>query len=191
LQDALLLQFQALAPLSLIAVQSRNMMVSGFWRGPSSSVGILVVAGNLGIGSSDHPRMALQGRRHALALSDRCLGGFYATSGGKIMLAHMPDALRQKYLAKVEFEAETKNTISSIKSCDIGSVRQGKQGSPTPKEFTTGIVGLAKASLSEGGEPLGSINVALPAVRFDTKVEKLVTESLTEAKLELERRIRF
>jgi hypothetical protein len=126
LQDALLLQFQALAPLSLIAVQSRNMMVSGFWRGPSSSVGILVVAGNLGIGSSDHPRMALQGRRHALALSDRCLGGFYATSGGKIMLAHMPDALRQKYLAKVEFEAETKNTISSIKSCDIGSVRQGK-----------------------------------------------------------------
>ena len=42
-----LLQFQALAPLSLIAVQSRNLMVAHpVLARPWSSVGKLVVAGN-------------------------------------------------------------------------------------------------------------------------------------------------
>ena len=120
------------------------------------------------------------------------LAPLYATSGGKIILAHMPDALREKYLAKVEFEAATRKTISSVRELRRQLVKARQTGIAYAfEEFTPGIVGLAKAILSEGGEPLGSINVALPAVRFDSKIEKLVTEALTEAKLELERRIRF
>jgi DNA-binding IclR family transcriptional regulator len=120
------------------------------------------------------------------------LAPLYATSGGKIILAHMPDALQEKYLAKVEFQAITKKTISSVKELrrELGKARQTGIAYSF-EEFTPGIVGLAKAILSESGEPVGSINVALPAVRFEAKIERLVTETLNEAKLELERRIRF
>ena len=53
------------------------------------------------------------------------------------------------------------------------------------EEYTPGIVGLAKAVLRDDGTVLGSINVAMPAIRYDTSKEALVASALTQAVTDL------
>jgi DNA-binding IclR family transcriptional regulator len=120
------------------------------------------------------------------------LAPLYATSGGKIILAHMSEAEREKYLSNVVFEAVTPKTLSSAAELRQQLDKARRTGiAYSFEEFTPGIIGLAKAVLSEKGEPVGSINVALPAVRYDPQADKLITETLVQAGQELERRIRF
>jgi DNA-binding IclR family transcriptional regulator len=119
------------------------------------------------------------------------LAPLYATSGGKIMLANLPEAQREDYINSVQFEAITANTVTSKaqlrKQLDLAR-REGVAFSF--EEFTPGIIGLAKAVLTEEGEPLGSINVAMPAVRFSEQLKELIITVLTQAEKELEKRVR-
>lgn len=114
----------------------------------------------------------------------------YATSGGKVILAHMPESRQDEYLDGVSFQPITANTLSSATELRRQLDKIRREGiAYSLEEFTPGIIGLAKAVLGEGGEALGSLNVALPAVRYNPRAEALITDALDEAVAELHRQL--
>jgi DNA-binding IclR family transcriptional regulator len=107
------------------------------------------------------------------------LAPLYGTSGGKAILAFLSDAMIEDYLKRVKFKHITKNTISSVAELrrQIATIRREKIAHAF-EEFTPGIVGIAVPILSETEQVLGSINVAMPAVRYNSKVRDHVVEVL-------------
>lgn len=99
------------------------------------------------------------------------LAPLYAVSGGKAILAFLPDVMRNEYLRAVSFERFTKHTIATKKAllAELDDVR--KNGfAQSMEEYTPGIVGIGVPILSSTGFPLGSLNLAIPAVRFSAEV---------------------
>ena len=94
----------------------------------------------------------------------------------------------EAYLSTVTFEATTTRTIGSVEALrrEVGAVRQ-RGTAYSFEEYTPGIVGLAKAVLGTDGELLGSINVAMPTVRYNPDSDRVVVEALESAKDDLER----
>lgn len=95
----------------------------------------------------------------------------YATSGGKALLAFLPDEMLKEYLAQVTFERITPATIRSAGALkrELAEVRRGGVAFVV-EEFTPGIAGVARPILDETGYPLASINIAIPMPRFDDAV---------------------
>lgn len=110
------------------------------------------------------------------------LAPLYATSGGKAILSFLPDSMAEDYLARVTFEAITDKTISSVGQlrAQIASVRQ-EGVAYSIEEFTPGIVGMAVPILSATTRPLGAINVAMPAVRYNETSRAIVVDALKAA----------
>jgi DNA-binding IclR family transcriptional regulator len=101
------------------------------------------------------------------------VGPLYALSGGKAILAAMPDPLIEDYLARVAFESITPKTISTAAQLrrEIAQVR--KHGvAYSLEEFTPGISGIGVAILSESGFPLGSLTLAIPTARFTQELKQ-------------------
>ncbi len=114
----------------------------------------------------------------------------YATSGGKALLAHFPPAAQEDYLAKVGFEAFTPRTIGTSQAllAELEEVR-ATGFAHSYQEFTPGIVGIARVLLNEAGVPLGSINIAVPATRFDrpfaVKAEEILRKQVDSLQRQL------
>lgn len=114
------------------------------------------------------------------------LGPLYALSGGKAILAAMPDAMVDEYLSRVTFERITPATISTKAQLrrEIAQVR--KEGvAYSMEEFTPGIAGIGVALLSAGDFPLGSLTFAIPTVRFspDAKERGIAVLKATAARI--------
>ncbi len=110
------------------------------------------------------------------------LAPLYATSGGKALLAHLPQAMLDEYLARVTFEPVTPQTIVSADRllAELDGVR--KTGfAYVQEEFTLGIIGVGAAVLSRSGYPIASLNVATPVPRFDAEKRLLCEETLSRA----------
>ena len=106
----------------------------------------------------------------------------YATSGGKAILAFLPEAARNEYVASAAFEPITPKTIRSRRELQrqIAAVR--KDGvAYSFEEFTPGIVGVGVPILSKAGYPLGSLNVAMPALRYTPATRDRAIKSLRQA----------
>lgn len=116
------------------------------------------------------------------------LAPLYATSGGKAILAHMPQAFRDDYLARVRFEAATPATLRTAKALreQLAAVRS-TGFAYSHEEWTPGIVGIGVPVLDAAGAPLGAINVAIPAVRFDAGVQDKAERALQRVTDELRR----
>lgn len=110
------------------------------------------------------------------------LAPLYAVSGGKAILAFLPDVMRAEYLKTVKLEAVTKNTITTKKALlgQIDIIRQTGVAF-SMEEFTPGIVGVGVPVLSSSGFPLGSLNVAIPAVRYAEDVGARAAAVLRDA----------
>ncbi len=110
------------------------------------------------------------------------LAPLYATSGGKAIIAFLSDAMIEEYLKRVKFKRVTKNTISSVAELrrQITTIRREKLAYAF-EEFTDGIVGMAVPILAPNGQPLGAINIAMPAVRYNSKVRDHAAEVLDRA----------
>jgi DNA-binding IclR family transcriptional regulator len=110
------------------------------------------------------------------------IGPLYALSGGKCMLAAMPDAMVNEYMSQVVFEQVTPKTISSTTELwrEIAKVRQSGVAFSL-EEFTPGISGIGVAILSETGFPLGSLTLAIPTVRFTPAAKELGVAALKAA----------
>ncbi|BCH25649.1 IclR family transcriptional regulator [Mesorhizobium sp. L-8-3] len=114
----------------------------------------------------------------------------YATSGGKALLAFLPDEMLKEYLARVTFEPITLATIRTVKALidELEVVRQSGVAYVV-EEFTPGIAGVARPLLDESGFPLASINIAIPMPRFNDAVRDHCVEVLGEAVATVSRRL--
>ncbi len=102
----------------------------------------------------------------------------HALAAGKALLAAMPDDELERYFRESVREAFTDATITDEKQlrAQIAAIR--KRGfATTDDEFSRGIVGTARAVIS-GGEPIGSLSVAVPKVRFDSALEARICDLL-------------
>ena len=114
----------------------------------------------------------------------------YATSGAKAILAFLPAETRDDYLRRVSFEARTPNTIKTVRALrqDLAAiVRRGFAYSH--EEWTPGIVGVAKPLLDAAGRPLGAVNLAVPAVRFDAAAGRRFEQEIARAVEAIRRQI--
>lgn len=114
------------------------------------------------------------------------LAPLYATSGGKVILAFLPEAMREEYLGRVVFEPITPNTLTSSADLKRQLETVRREGvAYSFEEFTLGIIGMAMPVLSESGHPLASINIAMPAVRYNSRVREHIIETLGNATAKL------
>ncbi len=108
------------------------------------------------------------------------LAPLYATSGGKAILAHMPEPFIKDYLAQVRFEEATPATLRSARAVTRQLALIRKTGfAYSHEEWTPGIVGVGVPILDRDAAPLGAINVAIPAARFDAAVQQRSEHALT------------
>ncbi|MFL9921624.1 IclR family transcriptional regulator [Paraburkholderia fungorum] len=96
------------------------------------------------------------------------LAPLYAVSGGKVILAFLPDVMRDEYLRSVNFERFTDKTIATKDALLLELTDVKTRGIANSfEEYTPGIVGVGVPILSATGFPLGSLNLAVPAVRYN------------------------
>jgi DNA-binding IclR family transcriptional regulator len=118
------------------------------------------------------------------------LAPLYAVSGGKAILAFLPDTMRNEYLQAVQFERFTAKTLSSKKALNAELQDVHASGVAfSDEEFTPGIMGVGVPILSGAGFPLGSLNLAIPAVRFNAAVKKNAASTLRDAADRLRRKL--
>jgi len=110
------------------------------------------------------------------------LAPLYATSGGKAILANMPEPFLKIYLSQVRFEAATLGTLKSVRALtrQLSAVRQ-TGFAYSHEEWTPGIVGVGVPVLDRAGALLGAVNVAVPAARFDAAVQQRCEGALRRA----------
>ncbi len=117
------------------------------------------------------------------------LAPLYATSGGKIILAHLPEGELKAYLGRVTLQASTPRTIVSVRKLQAQLKEIRRDGfARAIEEYTPGIIGLATVVLSRQRTPLLSINVAMPTVRYSEEAEALAIAALRKAAAKLEAR---
>lgn len=118
------------------------------------------------------------------------LAPLYAVSGGKAILAFLPDAMKNEYLQSVQFERFTTKTLNSRKAlnAELQDIRASGVAF-SGEEYTLGIIGVGVPILSNAGFPLGSLNLAVPAVRFNAAVQKSAVSTLKDAADRLRRKL--
>jgi DNA-binding IclR family transcriptional regulator len=118
----------------------------------------------------------------------------YATSGGKILLAFLPTAMRQEYLARVKPERILPNTLHTRTAIEKEIARVRESGVAfVHEEFTPGIVGIAVAVRAPGlhpdAPPLASLSIAMPSVRYSEALRPSLVDALQRAAQDLERQL--
>jgi IclR family acetate operon transcriptional repressor len=109
----------------------------------------------------------------------------YAISSGKIALSHMSDRDIKAYLAQVQFERLTPHTLTSGRQVWEQIRLAREEGfAYAREEFTVGIIGMA-AGVVVQGELVGSINLAVPSVRYTKSSAATIRQRLRVAVDEL------
>ncbi|KLE34655.1 IclR family transcriptional regulator [Aurantiacibacter luteus] len=98
----------------------------------------------------------------------------HALAGGKALLAALPPHELDRYFAESEREAFTEATITDETRLrkQLGDIR-ARGFASTEDEYSRGIVGTARV-VTVDGEPVGSLSVAVPRVRFDEALEQRI-----------------
>lgn len=114
----------------------------------------------------------------------------YATSGGKAMLAFLPQDLQKEYLSTVRLEAITAKTIKSMSALkrEIEIIKRNGVAFSF-EEFTPGIVGIARPIVSKTDYPVGALNIAIPAMRATHETLDRAGQILRRATQELARQV--
>ena len=116
------------------------------------------------------------------------LAPLYAVSGGKAILAFLPEAMRDEYMRSVSFERFTPRTIMTKKALLSQLEEVRREGvAYSVEEYTPGIVGVGVPILSNAGFPLGSLNLAIPAVRYNAAVQAKAASILQSAAEQIRR----
>ena len=90
------------------------------------------------------------------------------TSMGRVLLAQLPDAELEIFLARVKLEAFTRSSVihSNVLKDEISTVRE--QGySIVDQELDSGLRSVAVPVFAGNGELLGAINISTNAARVD------------------------
>ena len=102
----------------------------------------------------------------------------HALAAGKALLAALPEEELDRYFTEFERARFTPLTVTSEKALrrELGETR--KTGfTLTDEEFSLGIRGIGRV-VTMAGEPVESLSVAIPTVRFDEAIQRRAMELL-------------
>lgn len=124
---------------------------------------------------------AISGQALRYAVEEGRRAPLHAFAAGKALLATLEPHRLDAYFSSVPRERFTPNTITDvdglrreldlIRNTGISHVRE---------EYTLGICALGKVAWRNGA-PLGAFSIAIPAARFNPKIEARATELLVQA----------
>jgi len=114
--------------------------------------------------------------RYAIGVGTRA--PLHGLAAGKAILAALPEAEFEAYLAESQREVFTQATMVDAAALreQVALIRAACFAR-TSSEYSVGIEGLGLAVVS-GGQVIGALAVAIPAVRFDAGVERRVSALL-------------
>ncbi|MGV6875540.1 IclR family transcriptional regulator [Pseudochelatococcus sp. B33] len=116
----------------------------------------------------------------------------YATSGGKALLAHLPEEMLREYLQRTVLQPITPNTIVTVEELERELAAARRDGyAQVVEEFTIGIAGVARPILSASGIPLAAINIAMPVARFNADVRSQCLAVLAKAVSDIRQQLRL
>lgn len=102
----------------------------------------------------------------------------HALAAGKVLLAALADEELETYFAEVDRASFTDATVLDEKRLRAELAEARKTGfAMTHAEFSRGIVGIARL-VTIDNEPVGSLSVAVPQVRFDDDLHARVADLL-------------
>ncbi len=91
----------------------------------------------------------------------------YCTSGGKVLLAYLPAATRERLLKTAKLKAFTEHTITRVADLDEELAAIREQGyALNNQEYSVGIVGIAVPIMDQQGKPLAALALHAPVVRL-------------------------
>lgn len=122
-----------------------------------------------------------------LKLGDRA--PLHATSGGQVILAHLPPEQQDEYLGRARFERFAKNSLMDAGAARTKLERIRREGfSKVIEEFTPQIGGIARPILDSRQMPLASLSITVPVNRFTDSLGRKAMDSLSKAIVSLRRR---
>jgi IclR family pca regulon transcriptional regulator len=99
----------------------------------------------------------------------------YCTSLGRVLLAHLPEAELDAYLARVTLTARTPNTITDVDALRAELARVREQGyAANNEELELGLRSIAVPVRGAAGRVLAALNVGAQAIRVTP--ERMVEE---------------
>jgi DNA-binding IclR family transcriptional regulator len=106
----------------------------------------------------------------------------YATSGGKAILAFLPQDALEDYLGRLRPEAITERTLLSVEAlrADLAEVKRCGFAI-SREEFTPGVIGLACPLADRDGSVSAAVNVAAPASRYSDSARDPIIETIRRA----------
>ena len=97
----------------------------------------------------------------------------HAVSMGRVLLAGLPDAVLEHYLAHVQPRRLTANTVTGLRELAARIHQAAADGYAwIDRELDDSICGIAVPVRDTHGEVVAAINVSLPAGRFDEAAAK-------------------
>ena len=120
-----------------------------------------------------------QALRYAVPTGNRL--PMHALASGKALLAALPEEELDRYFAETTRDKFTEATITGEKALRREIARIRETGfAETDEEFSLGIVGIGRA-VTIGGEPAGSLSVAIPKVRCNDAMRTRIRDLLTRS----------
>ena len=107
----------------------------------------------------------------------------YPFSGGKICLAEMKNDEFEAYLARTDLRQWTEHTLTNADELrrDVAKTRKTGIG-VSRQEYTMGVVGVS-IGMRNSNRLVGSLGIAVPAVRFNEEMFKRMVETLKHSAL--------
>jgi DNA-binding IclR family transcriptional regulator len=153
---------------------SQQTLISSYHQGPWRAVLEQLVADtgeSCNLAALDGHRVFYMHRLNSMApirvhLDIGTHGPLHATAIGKVMLAYMPDAARQRLLGSMRFERYTENTITDRRKLEAEAVVIRRQGyALTNQELIDGIVALGVPVFNPDNEVIAGLAIYAPLLR--------------------------
>lgn len=119
--------------------------------------------------------------RYSVEVGSR--GPLHAFAAGKAMLATFDYVDLSIYFETVERERFTPRTIvdEGDLRCELDQIRLSDGVARTIEEHTPGIIGIGRAVTAHNGDLLGALSIAVPAARYDLKLDERILYLLEHA----------
>ena len=113
----------------------------------------------------------------------------FAASMGRVLLAGLPDAQLDAWLARARFTAITPHTLNTAKALKAEVLKVRRQGfALVSRELELGLVSVAVPIRGRGGEVLAGLNVSMQFHRDSHQIAlRSVLPALRKAQAEIER----
>jgi DNA-binding IclR family transcriptional regulator len=128
---------------------------------------------------------SVQTLRYWMSIGERAPA--HAVSGGKAIIAFLPEPARKAQLYRLDFDDVTPHTITSRAAFERALAKVAKQGvALSEEEYEVGVIGMAVAVLDRQRFPIASLTVVIPTARAQARHRKRVQKILAAAAKSLE-----